>query len=125
MAENEKDSALNVAKDQSADQVVELEHGHTLAVAAGGKAVEIRAPGGIVELRVEMTEAGLVLRADAARLEISAEDSVVIKGKHVSLAGSESVNLSSEGTLNASSAGELKITSVEHMRLRGEMIWLN
>jgi hypothetical protein len=125
MAENEKDPALELAKDQSADRVVELEHGHTLAVSPGGKTVEIRAPGGMVEIRVEMTEAGPVLRAEAARLEISAEEDVVIKGKHVSLNGSESVDLDSKGTLNASSAGELKITSAEQMRLRGEMIWLN
>ena len=113
MAKDEK----SAAKEQGSDQVVELENGHSLAVGPGGKAVEIRAPGGQVEIRIEMTEAGPVLRAEAAKLEIKAEEDVVIEGKHVSLSGSESVDLDSEGKIN--------ITSVKHMRLRGEMIWLN
>jgi hypothetical protein len=97
-----------VASEQGTDRVVELE---------AGQAVTIRASDGEVEIRVEMTEAGPVLRANAAKLEIGGDEDVVIKGKHVSVAGSESVEVGSEG--------ELKVTSVEHMRLRGEMIWLN
>lgn len=96
---------------------VELRGGRSLAV-DDGRTVDLRAPDGTVEIRIEITDDGPVLRAEGVKLAMSAE--------HLSLHGSESVEIESEGTLAVRSRDETRVESSEgDVRVEGKLIHLN
>ena len=88
---------------------IDLPSGRTVAVDEANEIVEIRGSDGSLELHIELTEAGPVLRMNAIRMELAAEESVKVNAPKVEIQSSEGTRIASEGDVN----------------VEGAMIWLN
>ncbi|HEY1811588.1 MAG TPA: hypothetical protein VGG74_04485 [Kofleriaceae bacterium] len=111
-----------VTEEVSDEREVYLPRGRTLSV--DGDLVEIKSSSGMVELRVRLTDQGLVLQMESARLQLKATESLEIESKRVAikateelaLTGSE-VNIEGEADVNVDAKGEVRVV--------GKMIHLN
>ncbi len=101
-----------------------LKDGRTLTV-ENDDTVEIRSAGGMLEVRIVLTEAGPVLQMESARLSLKAAESVEIESKRVEIKASESVNVTSGGGIEVKSVEETKVEAEGDVRVVGKMIWLN
>lgn len=115
------------AEEQHDERSLYLDHGRTLRVASRGleEVIEICASSGQVELRVRMTEEGPVLQLEGAKLSLRAHDAIEMKCKRFTVDAAESVDLASEGGMVIRSEEEMRIKCTDHIRIRGEKIWLN
>ena len=104
-----------------------LRGGRTLSVSsgAGDEVVEIRSPGGLVELRVRLTEDGPVLQLDGVKLEVKAAESVDIECQRFSVKASEKAEVTSGGDLEVRADKEMTIESADDLTVRGKIIHLN
>jgi phage gp45-like len=91
--------------------MLNLMHGRTLSVEAAGadELVEIRESSGQVALRVKLTEDGVVLQLEGARISLKATESIDLDCKR----------------LNVTAEDDVRIDSGGDMRLRGKIIRLN
>lgn len=115
-------------QEESTDErSVYLKHGRTLTVASQGmeEIIEIRASGGQMELRINMTEDGPVLQLEGIKLAVKATESIDLECKTFSVDAAESVEIASKGEMKVTSEGEINIESPKDVRVRGEKIWLN
>ena len=99
----------HLAKVPSEEVAVELDSGRVVSVNEEAEVVEIRSPEGELELRVELTEAGPVLRMSAVRMELSAQEAVSVSAPKIDLQSKEGTQIQSDGDV----------------RVEGAMIWLN
>ncbi len=83
--------------------------------AAGREAITVRAADGALELRIELTPAGPVVRLSAARLEIAAAD-VAVKCDTFAVDAAAGVRVS---------AGEFRVKTEESIHLNGATVRLN
>ena len=88
------------------------------------RTVEIRNESGLVEVRIELTEKGPVLRMESARLELKASEAVEIESPRVAIRGSEQLQLEG-GKIEVEGEEEVTVESSGDVRVRGKMIWLN
>lgn len=86
--------------------------------------VEIRNESGLVEVRIELTEKGPILRMESARLELKASESVEIESPKVAIRGTEQLQLEG-GKIEVEGEEEVTVESSGDVRVRGKMIWLN
>lgn len=94
-------------------RMLKLQHGRTLTVEPGADAadlVEIRAADGVLELRLTLTEAGVVLQVEAARISLKADESIDVECKTFNVNAESDVQIESQ-------AGDL--------RVRGERVYIN
>ena len=101
-----------------------LKDGRTLTV-ENDDIVEIRSAGGMLEVRIQLTDAGPVLQMESARLSLKATESVEIASKRVDIVATESVRVASGGNIEVTSEAETKIDAEGDVRVEGKMIWLN
>src|SRR3712207_3509256 len=73
--------------------------GVTVRVDGRGEAIEIRSPGGEVELCIALTAQGPVLTVRGARLEIDAADTVAVNCRQFELRTAEGIVLDADGDL--------------------------
>jgi len=92
--------------------MLKLQHGRTLSVepAADADLVEIRRADGVLELRLKLTEDGVVLQLEAARISLKADESIDVECKTFNLNAESDVGIQSR-------AGDL--------RVRGERVYIN
>lgn len=88
-----------------------------LSLENGNELLEVYAPDGQVEVRIELTEAGPVVRLSGARLELSATETVSIDAKNVEVNASEAISMSC--------AEDMRLKSTKDVFLEGAVIWLN
>ncbi|MGE5184607.1 MAG: hypothetical protein ACM31C_21195 [Acidobacteriota bacterium] len=88
------------------------------------RTVEIRNESGMVEVRIELTDKGPVLRMESARLELRASEAVEIESPRVAIRGSEQLQLEG-GKIEVEGEEEVTVESSGDVRVRGKMIWLN
>jgi phage gp45-like len=91
---------------------VDLQHGRTLTVTPGADAedlVEIHAADGTLELRLKLTEDGVVLQLEAARIGLKAEQSIDLECQ----------------SFNVSAATDVHIQSGGDLRVRGQRVYIN
>jgi len=91
--------------------MLKLQHGRTLTVEPTDEAdlVEVRAADGVLELRLKLTEDGVVLQLEAARISLKADQSINVDCKNFSV--------------NAES--DVCIESHADVRVRGERVYIN
>ncbi len=88
--------------------VTALAHGRTLSVE--GEVIELRAPSGAVELRLKITEDGVVLQLEAARISLKAEESIDLECK----------------TFNVNASSDVHVESIEgSTHVRGKLVYIN
>jgi uncharacterized protein (DUF2345 family) len=121
---SEKSKLETTVEEQSSGETRYLKDGRTLTVESDDT-VEIRSAGGMLEVRIVLTETGPVLQMESARLSLKAAEAVEIESKRVEIKATEGVHIASEGKLDVSSKEEMKITGEADVRVRGKMIWLN
>src|SRR5258706_16385227 len=61
--------------------------------------VEIRNEAGLVEVRIQMTEAGPVLQVEAVKMQLKATESVAIESKRVEIKTEEDLEVESKGEI--------------------------
>jgi hypothetical protein len=94
-----------------------LPSGRSVVVRFGeeGEDLEVRSPEGDVEVRIELTDAGPVIRLCGARLELEAA-AVAVRCREF--------DVRAEGPLRMS-GGELRVKTEEDIHLNGGVIRLN
>ncbi|HEY0252948.1 MAG TPA: hypothetical protein VGC41_15540 [Kofleriaceae bacterium] len=118
MAPKEKLSHSESEVEESDEREVYLRDGKKLVVGEsnGNQLVEIRSESGQVEVRIELTPAGPVLKMESVKLELKAEQSIDIASKEVSIKA-ESVKIETEDSVEVDAKGEVRVA--------GKMIYLN
>jgi hypothetical protein len=111
MAGSPKQKLDNEQEETAESQEVYLKDGRKIVVSEQGtdQLVEIRNESGMVEIRIQLTEQGPVVQVEAARMKLSATESVQIESKKIELKSEEGTEIESEG----------------EVRVRGEKIFLN
>jgi hypothetical protein len=92
--------------------VLSLQHGRTLSVdtRSEGEFVEIRDARGTLELRVRLTQDGVVLQLEGARISLKAEESIDLDCK----------------TFNVNADSDIRIVSgTGELRVKGERVYIN
>jgi hypothetical protein len=91
--------------------MLSLQHGRTLSVEPIDAAdlVEIRTADGVLELRLKLTEDGVVLQLEAARISLKADQSIDVECK----------------TFNVNAESDLRLESQADVRVRGERVYIN
>ena len=119
------------ATDEEQETAVErrelyLRDGRTLVISeqGGEQLVEVRSESGQLEVRIQLTEEGPVLRMDAVRMQLKATESVSIEAKQLTLTGTETVAVEA-GQLTLHSTQDTVITADGEVRVVGTMIYLN
>lgn len=90
-----------------------------------GERVEIRSPGGELELRIALTESGPVLTLRGARLEIDSTDTVAVNCRRFELNTTEGVALKAAGDIDLRSAAEFRLKTQGDTWIDGKMVMLN
>lgn len=78
--------------------------------------LEVRSPGGEVEVRIVLTENGPVVSLRGARLELESAEAVAVKCRTFEVNASEGVNLTGH---------ELRVKTDDDIHLNGKIIRLN
>lgn len=76
-------------------RVLELRYGRTLSVVANHEedVLELRAASGELELRLKLTEDGVVLQLEAARISLKAAESIDLESRNINLDASDDLRL--------------------------------
>ena len=86
--------------------------------------IDITAPDGTVELSIQLTADGPVLKVSALRLSLEAAEDIQIKASTVSVKASV-VSLDAGATLDLSSNAETRLSSSGVVNVTGSLITLN
>lgn len=115
----EQDETTDTDTVQDEGREVYLRDGKRLTITDAGadQVVEIRGEGGLLELRIRLTEQGPVLQMDAVKLQLKATESVEITAPKVEVA-TEAFKVEAEETVDI----EAKNSDVV---VKGKKIWLN
>lgn len=89
-------------------RVMQLTRGRTLSV--DGDLLEIHNAAGTLELRVRLTDDGVVLQLEGARISLKADESIDLECKTFNVAAESDINIESTD-------GDLKV--------RGQRVWIN
>lgn len=105
----------------------ELDSGRRLRMRSEGDEdqLQIVEPGGTVSLTVRLTDAGPVIVAEGASLQLRATESIEIQARRVSLEAEEQIDVRTDGTLSLKSKEELRIHSDDDVRATAKIIHLN
>jgi hypothetical protein len=108
-------------------QELALQHGRHLALVSnqGDELVEIRAPGGLVELRIRLTAEGPVLQMESLRLSMKAARDVEIACANFSVRSREAMTLQSDGGLRIQGETDLHVDAQGEVHVTGSTIHLN
>ena len=116
-----------VAESSARAQDLRLKHGRHLALVSSGDddLVEIRAPGGLVELRIRMTAEGPVLQMESLRLSLKAAHDVEVACANFSVRSSEAMSLKTDGALRISGEADVHVDAQGEVHVKGSIIHLN
>ncbi len=91
--------------------MLNLKHGRTVTVEPAGQdeMLEIRSASGVVELRVKLTDDGVVLQLEGARISLRATESVDVDCK----------------TFNVNADAEVHVAAKGDVHVNGQIIHLN
>jgi hypothetical protein len=117
-------------------QSVDLPSGRSIeyqGAEIGGELVTIRSPGGRVELEVLLTDAGPVLRFDAAHLELRAAGRIraecarfeVVAANDIAQTAGGDLTTRARTTTITSTRGDVHLVANDDVKLTGERIKLN
>jgi hypothetical protein len=104
-----------------------MRHGRTLVISseADGELLEVRGASGMLELRLELTERGVHLHVESARISLKAAESVEVDCKTFQVNAAESVEVSSGGSVRVSGNADVRVESDGDVRVNGAMVYLN
>jgi hypothetical protein len=124
------DTALEAAP-ESNEQPLSKEHplplGRKVSLRVGKEAaaIEVRSPEGEVEVLIELTETGPVVRLRGAKLEVESAEELAFRCKKLEIAASEKAELSSGGDVKITSGKDLDLEAKKDVKVVGARIFLN
>lgn len=89
-----------------------------------GEEIEVRSPGGEMELRVALTPEGPVLLLRGVRLEIDSSDAVALRCKDLDIRATGGIRLEAQ-TIALGSRGETHLKAMGQARIDAEVLHLN
>jgi hypothetical protein len=109
-----------------------LGHGRSLALvpaqdagaAGAAETIEIRSQGGMLELRIRITDIGPVLEMEGIRLAVTAAESIEMKSRRVVVEAEESLTLASRGQAELLAQGTIQVRTSEYLGLDGKLVGL-
>ncbi len=103
-----------------------LPSGRSVVIRVTGAAeeLEVRSPGGAVEVRITLTDQGPVVRLSGARLELEAADNIALHCRRLEVNTTESTHLHSAGSLQLSGQ-EMRVQTTGDIHMNGDVIRLN
>jgi uncharacterized protein (DUF2345 family) len=74
---------------------MELRHGRKLSILADGSddVVELRGAAGALELRLKLTEDGVVLQLEAARISLKADQSIDLESRDITVSADANIRI--------------------------------
>ncbi|MCB9464391.1 MAG: hypothetical protein H6682_11930 [Candidatus Eisenbacteria bacterium] len=90
-----------------------------------GESLVVVSPGGSVELSIELTPTGPVLRLQGARLEIDSTESVALKCKSFELQTQEELRLHAGSGVQVTTDGEVRMKSAQQTYIDADYVNLN
>jgi hypothetical protein len=120
------DTEEETAEETAEGREVFLGGGRTLTVSEQGsdQLVEIRNASGMLELRIQLTEAGPVLQMEAVKLQLKATEAVEIESRRVEVKATETLELAG-GEIKVESERDTTIEGHGDVVVKGTKIWLN
>ena len=120
-------SPAKLMKPTQRPQELALAHGRHLALVSnqGDDLVEIRAPGGLVELRIRLTAEGPVLQMESLRLSMKAAQDVDITCANFSVRSHQAMTLQADGALRIQGEADLHVDAQGEVHVKGSTIHLN
>jgi hypothetical protein len=99
-----------IAETESETRQVYLRDGRTLVVSeAGGRdLVEIRSGSGVLEVRIELTERGPILRMESIKLELKADEAITLESPKVAIKAG-GVKIESDEDVEVEAKGEVRV----------------
>jgi phage gp45-like len=84
------------------EEMLNLRHGRTLTVEPAGadELVEIHDASGVLELRVKLTDDGVVLQLEGARISLRATESVDVECRTFTVNASADVHVAAQGDVH-------------------------
>jgi hypothetical protein len=103
----------------SPDLPLSLPSGRKVGVSldVGGESLEVYSPSGQLEVRIDLTDAGPLVRLVGARLELEATDTVSVKARNFVVEATEAINMKC--------AEDMHVESTNDVYVQGAVIWLN
>lgn len=103
-----------------------LRDGRRLVIGEVGtdQLVEVRNAGGMVEVRILLTEQGPVLQMEAVRLQLKASEAIELESPHVAIIGAETLALSG-GKITVEGEQDVDIEAQGDVHVVGTKIYLN
>lgn len=128
MSRSPKQALSETESEETTDEKeVYLRDGRKLVVTEQGsdQLVEIRSESGMVEVRIQLTEAGPVLQMESARLKLTAQESIEIASKRVEIAATEELALTG-GKVDIEAETSVDVEAKEgDVKVVCKMIYLN
>ncbi len=92
------------------EREVYLRDGRRLVVSESGghDLVEIRSGSGVVEVRIELTDRGPILRMESLQIELKAEEAITLQAPQVAIKGG-GVSIASEQDVEVEAKGEVRV----------------
>lgn len=103
-----------------------LESGRKVLLTAGEgrEAIEVHDPSGQVEVTIELTAAGPVVRLSSARLELASTKEIVMRGEKLDIETEDGARIHTRGIATVSGR-ETRVGAQGDVRLKGSRIFLN
>ena len=79
----------------------------------------------MVELRVMVTDAGVVLQMESVHISLKAAESVNVECKDFNVKAGNAVSMESKGEMKLTGQADVRITANGEVRVTGAMIYLN
>ena len=95
-----------------------------LKVADGCEELEVRSPGGDVEVRISLTDNGAVVTLRGGRLEMESPDAVALKCRRFDVATAEGTTLATAGNL-VMTGQDMCVKTDGDIHMNGAIIHLN
>ncbi|HVA49023.1 MAG TPA: hypothetical protein VNH11_21855 [Pirellulales bacterium] len=108
----------------SADRMLPSGRSVVLKVADGCEELEVRSPGGEVEVRITLTDNGAVVSLRGGRLEMESADAVALKCRRFDVATAEGTTLASAGDVLIAGQG-MRVKTEGDIHINGGIIHLN
>ncbi len=101
---------------------ISLANGRSLAIGEGERALRIADSRGVVELEIELREAGPVVRVRAAALQLETAGELSLDCERFELRAREGIRMVSERDCSASIAGDLDFRAGGHAHWEGRSV---
>jgi hypothetical protein len=103
-----------------------LPSGRTVQITLdGNEQIQVFAPGGELEVSLQFTDTGPVLRLRGARLELEAPEDIQVRCGKFAVQSREETTLHSDGNINITAGGEMRVKTDKATHIDGEMLYLN